>query len=156
MEKEPILYEIGYLLKSDLKDEEISFFLEKARNIVAEKKGLILAEGKVKKQILAYPIKKEQMAFFNWISCMVTPEAIKEIKKQLDKENTILRFLIIQTQRETQKKTPKTKIKKQKIPAGIKNLMAASPEPLSAEEKKEIKIKEEEIDKKIEELLGEN
>ena len=142
MDKETILYEIGYLLKSSLKDDEVVKFAEKLRNIISEKKGLIISEGKPKKQTLEYPIKKESSAFFNWIKFMLGQDFIKEIKETLDKEKNLLRFLIIKTKKEGPAKPTILKPKK-RIIKKTKEVAEETP-----------KIKEEEIDKKIEELLG--
>ncbi|MBU1178935.1 30S ribosomal protein S6 [Patescibacteria group bacterium] len=163
MAKETNIYEIGYLLKATLKEEEILAFTEKLRNAVTEKHGLIISEGKTKKETLAYPIKKENNAFFSWIKFSISTEtsAIKEIKKYLEKQNDVLRFLIMRATKEKQHKSVIKRERRAK-PIFVKTEMPTkeiSQKPTEVPEQKEtpedIKIKEEEIDKKIEELLGE-
>ncbi|MFC1756726.1 30S ribosomal protein S6 [Patescibacteria group bacterium] len=163
------IYEIGYLLKTNLKDEDVLAFSEKLRNIITEKSGLVINEGKVKKEILAYPIKKELTAFFNWIKFSISTKlsSVEEIKEYLDKQEQLIRFLIIKATREDQKPTSfkpfsKTRekfkkfsfIKKEdtqkEVPTIAKNDLEFPTPP-----KADIGTKEEEIDKQIEELLGE-
>jgi len=151
MEKEAILYEIGYLLNSNLKEEEILVFIENLRNKITEKNGLIVSEGRTKKQTLAYPIKKENTAFFNWIKFKLTPETIKNLEEEIKKEKDILRFLITKPAKEKSSFiTSKKSFRPKKV-----ILETKQEKPLKSTEPKEQKIKEEEIDKKIEELLGE-
>lgn len=174
LEKESKIYEFGYLLKADLKEEEILDFSEKLRKKITEKKGLILTEGKTKKITLAYPISKETMAVFNWVKFTINPNSIKELEEYLKKESLVLRFLTVKSEKEEVASKPTIKkIRKIKKPEEISEITPITKTPelpllekpeksikepeIEPEEKpKEQKIKEEEIDKKIEELLGEN
>ncbi len=164
MSKETNLYEIGYLLKSDLKEEDILAFSDKLRDVITKNGGLVLTEGKIQKKELAYPIKKEETALFNWVKFSISTDKsiIKEIKEYLDKQSEILRFLIIKTEEEQQKQIT---FKKRPLDKKIEELTNKAPETTKnetsekTEEKTDTekdKVKEEEIDKKIEELLGEN
>lgn len=151
MEKDAMTYEIGYLLKPSIKEEEVLAFSEKLRNLIIEKTGLILSEGAVKNQPLAYAIKKQTGAYFNWIKFLLRPESIKEIEGYLKKDSSMLRFLTMKAPEKTGKAAKqKQKIKKAKIAPKLKEIEIATTEPSIAEPT----IKEEEIDRKIEELLG--
>ncbi len=161
MIKETNLYEIGYLLKEDLKEEEILAFSEKFRNIITKNGGLIITEGKIKKETLAYPIKKEINALFNWVKFSISTDKsiLNKIKKHLDTQSEILRFLTIKTEEEQQKpiifkKRPAAK----KIDEVTKEITETNEKILKKEEidTTKSKVKEEEIDKEIEELLGKN
>lgn len=152
MEKDAILYEIGYLLKDSLEDEDVLSFSENLRNSITEKGGLITTEGKPKKQSLVYPIKKEVTTTFNWLKFLVKPIAIKEVKNYLEGHPSVLRFLIMKTETEKapKKGTLKPKRLQVKKPAVV---TMATPETTKSEIEMD-ELKEEEIDKKIEELLG--
>jgi len=150
MEKEAILYEIGYLLNPNLKDEEILYFTDKLKTIISEKNGLVESEGKSKKQALAYPVKKETSAIFNWIKFAATPSAIEEISEYFKKHPAVLRFLVIKTKKE---EPPRPVILRPKIRKTEETAAAAA---VSGQEEVKEKIQEAEIDKKIEELLGDN
>jgi len=146
MEKDAGLYEIGYLFKDGLGDEEILSFSENLRNTITDRGGLITTEGKPKKQNLAYPIKKETTAIFNWLRFMVKPALLGEIEKYLKEQKTIIRFIVVKTVKEKAQKPRVPRLKKTKLVIPAENDAGKT-------EKEE--IKEEEIDKKIEELLGE-
>ena len=106
-----------------------------------------MSEGRAKKQTLAYPINKESTAFFNWIKFSLDSTAIKELNLVLDRHQSVLRFLLIKDTKEEAIKRPVLRPKK---------LPAVKKEPATEIAKEaEIQIQEEEIDKKIEEILGE-
>lgn len=152
MEKSAELYEIGYLVKDSLRDEDVLSFSENLRNTITEKGGLVISEGKPKKQNLAYPIKKETLATFNWLGLTMKPQTIEEIDKYLKENSDVLRFIIIKTEKE---KAPKPSILKPKKIRRKKQITTSISVPkIEESDKEKEEIKEEEIDKKIEELLG--
>ncbi len=156
MEKDAELYEIGYLLKSDLGDEDVLSFSEKLRNTITDKSGLITSDGKPRRQNLAYPIKGETFATFNWLNFMAKPSLISTVEKYMEDQSVVLRFLIIKTEKE---KTPKPgSLKARRIRTkreeGVAPVVPGIDFPAGRPDEKKEEIKEEEIDKKIEELLG--
>jgi ribosomal protein S6 len=143
-EKEPRLYEFAYLLNPLITEEKLADEINILRSIIEEKaNSLILSEEAPKSRKLAYPIKKVDTAYFGWIRFMSRPDAVFEVKNEFDKNKNILRFLIILAKQEAAPRKP-MKISKPKKPAAVK-----APKP---EEKQP--IVEEEIDKKLEELIG--
>lgn len=162
MAKRENLYEIGYLLKPGLNEEAVLEFAEKLKTEIAGKNGIVITEGRAKKETLAYPVKKETLAFFGWLKFSFSnadSSPIKEIKAFLNKQNDILRFLIIKTSKEEQAKPALPRYFLSKTPKEKAALPEEKPEEKTKEKSRptpeETKIKEEEIDKKIEELLGE-
>jgi ribosomal protein S6 len=147
-EKETSLYEVSYLLKPDLREEEVLSFLESLRSFVVDKGGLITLEGRPKEQMLAYPIRKETRAIFNWIEFLLGSERINEIRDYLEKQGLILRYLVVKGKRERKPRKARAKISRR--PRRVK--VAEKRKPKKPEEKPV--IKEEEIDKKLEEILG--
>lgn len=87
-EKEPKKYEIGFLIREENDKETISALLKKYG---AE----ILAEEKENKIRLAYPIKKENFAYFGWIHFSLNPLIVKELREQLKLNLRVLRFVIV-------------------------------------------------------------
>jgi len=130
METEQKMYEIGYLLSPLIPEEKLDEEIFVLRKSIEDKQGLIISEGRPKMQRLAYPINKLETAYFGWIKFMAEPSSLPEIKNP-----QIIRFLIT----EIIKSSPAKKIikKKKAIIPGIKE-----------------GVKFEEIDKKLEELLG--
>ena len=158
MENEKDLYEIGYLLKSSISEEDVLAFSEKLREEINKKNGLILSEGKTERLTLAYPIEKDAFAIFNWIKFSINPEAIKEMESFMKSNSDVVRFLTIKIKKEdtikpivkTRRAHPRPSLTT--IPAK-ENKNKSIDEPV-AETIKDSHLQEKEIDKKIEELLG--
>lgn len=138
METEQRIYEIGYLLSPLIPEERLDEEISVLRKIIEDKKGFILSEARPRIQKLAYPIKNLETAYFGWIKFTADPSSLPEINPPAGGEK-IIRFLITEIV-----ETPPAKkiIKKKKIPpaGGISGIKEG--------------VKFEEIDKKLEELLG--
>lgn len=131
-------YELTYLISPHLSTEEAKAFSEKINSLI-EKEGGILSELKnPTQQKLAYPIKKEVRAYLSSLTFHLLPEKLENLKMKLKTLPEILRFLLFT------KKVAKVEIPAKKIVPKIKM-------PL----KKEKKVELEEIEKKLEEILGE-
>ncbi len=144
MEKETKMYEIGYLLSPLISEEKLDEEISALRKLIEDRKGFIMNESRARTQSLAYPVKGFNSAYFGWIKFAASPEVLPEIKISFDNPpiggDKIIRFLIIKTIKETAVPRLTRKIVKKKI---------------SFEKPKEkLGIKPEEIDKKIEELIG--
>jgi len=149
-EKEIKMYEIGYLLNPFIAEEKKDDEVVAIRSAIEGAKGLITDEGRPKMQKLAYEIKKPRTgkfedAYFGWIKFVSEPEIIIEIKKSLDKNTNIIRFLTIELDKQgsSERKSQKPRIKR--------NPHASF---TAAEPSIKTEVKTEEIDKKLEELLG--
>ncbi len=148
MERESKIYEIGYLLTPLIAEEKLPEEISVLRNLIENKHGLIIKEEAAKPRRLAYEIKKPNVGsfkngYFGWIKFMIEPETVDELKKSIDKNSNIIRFVVLDiTRDETVRKLPAEKIIKRK-------------RPVVREAKPKEEIKTEEIDKKLEEILGE-
>ncbi|NOY35640.1 MAG: 30S ribosomal protein S6 [bacterium] len=151
MENETKTYEIGYLLSPLVPDEKLDGEISALRGLIESQKCLIMGEERARIRKLAYTVQKKgsgrfDTAYFGWIKFVADPAAIAEIKGGFDKEANILRFLILDiTKNESVKKTAKKPSK----PVGFRKKTVPGAEVAIKTE-----IKPEEIDKKIEELLG--
>lgn len=152
MDSEAKLYELSYLISPAMDEAEAKNFHQSIKNIVQETGGLIDEEGEIRKQHLSYPIKKMREAFFAHARFLALPEKLEQIKNALsEKREGILRYLLIQTKR-TQITQP-----------FVKKNVAITPEgtvvpPVQVETLTRIPetpaISIEEIDKRLEEILG--
>lgn len=88
MDKEFKNYEVAFLVKSEEDREKI---LKNLNNFQFP----IIHEGKTTKIKLAYPIKKENFAYFGYLHFSAKPEEIKNLTSCLKNESGILRFLIV-------------------------------------------------------------
>jgi len=145
MEKETKMYEIGYLLSPLIPEEKLDEEISALRKLLEDKQGFIMNESRARTQSLAYPVRGFNSAYFGWIKFAASPEVLPEIKISFDNPpiggDKIIRFLILKTIKETAApRLMKKKVVRKKI---------------SLERPKEkLGIKPEEIDKKIEELIG--
>jgi ribosomal protein S6 len=122
-------YQLAYLLSPELKKEEVEN-IKKHLTTFFEKEGILDKVEEPLKRTLFYPIKKKTEAFLGTVYFYLDPEKIEGLEKKLKEEEKILRYLIV-----SEKAPKKIKIEK-KI-------------------KKPEKVELKEIEKKIEEILGE-
>jgi ribosomal protein S6 len=122
-------YQLAYLLSPELKKGEVEN-IQKHLTTFFEKEGILDKVEEPLKRTLFYPIKKKTEAFLGTVYFYLDPEKIDELEKKLKEEEKILRYLIV-----SEKAPKKIKIEK-KI-------------------KKPEKVELKEIEKKIEEILGE-
>ncbi len=81
-------YEIGFLVKEEGDAMEII-------KIINNYQATILNKGQIKKIYLAYPIKKETSAYFNYFIFSMLSQNIAKLNDVLKINLKILRFLII-------------------------------------------------------------
>jgi len=152
-------YEITLLLPPVLKDKEISEITQKTKEWIKELEGTPLSEEITKRQ-LAYPINKYQQGFYLSLGFLLEPKNLPQLEEKLRLAENILRFLIVQR---LTKKQPVSQTTKPSTSSKPKETKTA---PQKSEEIKEEKtqtpkkpIQEkaqiEELDKKLEEILGE-
>jgi len=88
MDKEVKNYEIAFLVKSE--EEQKKLF-----KILTDFQLTIINEGKLSKIKLAYPIKKQNFAYFGYLYFSGAPDVVNNLTKFLNNESSILRFIII-------------------------------------------------------------
>lgn len=106
--RDPRVYELGYILVPQIKDEDLDKEIDAVRKIITDDGGLPISEGRATLMEIAYPMDKivdnqrqtYTKGYFGWIKFDVTPEKLATIKAGLDKADTIIRFLLISTSRE--------------------------------------------------------
>ena len=133
------LYELTYLISPEFSEEEQKSLNEKINSLIQKGAG-VLNEVKLPiKKKLAYPIKKQREAFLINFNFYLEPEKLGSLEKELKSEKKILRYLILAK--------PKLKIAKvRKRPTKIIPKIPV----------KEKKVELKEIEKKLEEILGES
>ncbi|MDD5750856.1 MAG: 30S ribosomal protein S6 [Candidatus Pacebacteria bacterium] len=141
------LYELTYLLSADFSEEQAVEFVQNLQANLPESK--IMKSEAPKKIGLSYPIKKQDTAFLASVIFESTPETAEAIKKNLEKEGKILRFLIVSkksiqetpvfTPRESRPETasePEQVIPEQ---AAVPNAIQTKPAAPDSEETKPVK-----------------
>lgn len=130
-------YEIGFLVK-----EESS---EPIKNILQKNKAAVYEEGNLTRVALAYPIKKEKLAFFGYFRFTSLPEAAADIQEALKLEPAVLRTIFIKLTRNSSKS-------EKVVPFEGKRAARRQPE-VKKEGGGEGGLSNEDLEKKIEEIL---
>ena len=102
------IYEVGYHLLPTVSAEDAPGEAAKIKEAIASFGGSVISEDEPKMMPLAYPIEKVienkharfESAHFGWVKFEAGSNTPSELKKFLEKNEMILRFLIIKTVRE--------------------------------------------------------
>lgn len=146
-----LFYEINLLISPNLNEAEISSFIETMEKEL-QKYGKVDGTKTGERKKLGYPVLKQTEAWFYFLNLYPEAQNKKElldsVEKILKENKDILRSLIIK--KDTKKTEAPTKpmrtrpIKTEKI----------AEEPITEESSKSSKAQLEEIDQKIDEMLG--
>ncbi|OGZ34726.1 MAG: 30S ribosomal protein S6 [Candidatus Portnoybacteria bacterium RBG_19FT_COMBO_36_7] len=141
------MYELTYIIISNFPDQEVIAQTDKVRSFINDLGGEIKNEKLGEKRRLAYPIKKQGYGFYVTVEFNIDPEKVIELDKKIRLQSNILRHLLINKDeiKETPRRISIPRPPKEKIGIG------ARPESETPEEK----VKIEELDKKLEEILEE-
>ena len=102
------IYEVGYLFIPTIGEELINTNYTNLKDVIASFGGEMISDEMPKFMNLAYSMKKTianirntfYTAYFGWFKFKMDREKVLELKKNLDLNNDILRFLILKTVRE--------------------------------------------------------
>jgi small subunit ribosomal protein S6 len=139
------LYELTYLISSELSEEEARTFQNKIASLIKEE-GILDEIRMPFRRKLAYPIKKQVQAYLAFLNFKINPEGLANLEKKLRAENKILRYLILIKK---PVKAGKERRRKSFIPSQAPILTEKKSVP---EKEKKVELKE--IEKKLEEILG--
>lgn len=103
--------------------------------------GEVLKTVRPVKKKLAYPLKRETESYFGTVLAKLSPEAAKNMPQNLKHHGEILRLAIFEA-------------KKEKAPRAIPRIFSRRTKFSVAREEKKSETALEELDKKLEEILG--
>ena len=146
-------YELTCLISANLSESELKFSQEKIIALLQKEEGIFITralargedersssptenQGKIFKKNLASPIKKQTQAYLIVFNFQLNPAALENFKKNLMKDENILRCTIL----------AKKPVKLTKIPERLIKTIKKTHQP---------KVELKEIEKKLEEILGE-
>lgn len=149
------VYEVGYLLVPTLKEEEIPTIFGNLKELITSLEGEEISNEMPKIITLAYSMSKMiqnvrnkfDSAYFGWTKFFMDPEKVMELKKKLELDPNVLRFLIIKTVKENTTAAKRFAHKDYRR-------RTLTPKPVGQEEVGP--INKEEVDKEIEALVAEN
>lgn len=151
MNQETKSYEVSYLLSPRIPEDGVIKYVETIRSLIEKHGGLIENAPTPKLIRLAYPIKKETHGYFGYMQFLVAPQAVRDIHSGMQADESILRHLII----EWKKETAKQQAMMQKIfTKKDESSTADAPESGQKEAAEPSHANEQEIDEKLDELLG--
>ncbi len=88
-------YEMSYLLTPDIPEDKIDSEAIELKNIITENGGDIVQTNPPEKKRLAYPVRKQNQAYFGIVYFNTDKDGLDKIKKALAFYKKILRFLIL-------------------------------------------------------------
>lgn len=103
------VYEVGFHIAPFVGDENVAHEVSAIKDALEKIKAETIAEDFPRLRPLAYPIDKlikgdkkiANEAYFGWIKFEAPTEAIDGFKKEMEKRENVIRFLIIKTVRES-------------------------------------------------------
>ena len=88
-------YEIVYVIKPDLTDEERTDKIERIYSLITENGGEIEETTNWGKRSLAYEIRHYSEGHYSLTTFRLPPPAVKSLKERLNIDEEILRFQIV-------------------------------------------------------------
>lgn len=156
--RDPMIYEVGYLLVPTIPEENISVIYGNLKELVSVFGGRMISDEIPTMIPLSYIMQKTvqnirnkyDTAYFGWMKFFMDSEKILELKKKLDLDPNIIRFLIIKTVKENT-------ISAKRFTSTHKDIShKRTPMTKSNETEKSLPIDKEEIDKEIDAMVSEN
>jgi len=157
-----LFYEINLLISPNFTEDEISTFIGKMEADL-QKYGKIVSDKKAERKKLAYSVENQIEAWFYFLQLRpeVTnkKEMLDSVEKLLKENKDVVRFLIIKKdtkKTEAPAKPQRTRIHKEEKEAEAIIATTEEVTEVATEEKpKKQKVQLEEIDEKLNEMLGE-
>lgn len=164
MDQENKLYQLTCLFSPTITSEKIDQLIDKIKSKITSCGGSLSNEVPLSnpiKKTLAYPIKKCQEAFYFSLNFVLPAQTVNKLNKQLSSDNNIIRHLITNRPQAKSSQIQIKPRKKQEESLDLKIIDKIEPLPkektpaiVSDQKEKKEKIKIEELDKKLEEILN--
>ena len=146
------VYELGYLLVPSIKEEDVSVNYGNLKELVSSFGGEIIADEMPKAISLAYTMlkvisnvrNKFNKAYFGWVKLTMDAQKVLELKKNLDLDQNLIRFLILKTVKENTIATKRF----------VRGETYKRPKAKNKENEVVVPINEKEIDKEIDALVS--
>jgi len=146
-------YELTYILSSLTEKEDAQALAGKIDEMIKGLGGQIKKEEFGDKKRLAYEIKKQSYGFYVILEIEIDPEKLEELQRELRLNRDVLRHLIIAVDEKALAEAAKAKQRQARPKAPASSTAAAPSAPAVESSDKGEKVKIEELDKKLDELL---
>lgn len=159
-------YELTLILSPNLLEGEIDSLEQEVEKGIKELKGSLKNQKKPEKRELSYPIKKFQSGYFVLLTFLLGPDKIEALSSLLKDKKNILRYLInLAPEEPSFVKATRPRLAKDEKGLKIEKFKKLTKEVTEKEieilkkdsekkRKKEKEVKLENIDKKLDEILG--
>jgi ribosomal protein S6 len=161
-----MLYEIFYLIGAS-KENELDNIKSEVEKIVKDASGEFLEKETLERRKLSYAVKRENHGIYVARRFeLENTENLKEITNKLNLNGNILRFILSRAEElpelkskeerinETARKESSQKMRTEQKPLPKKEIEKAPEEKISEKSEKKEKISDDDIDKKLEEILN--
>lgn len=145
MDTDPRQYEIASLISPEASEEEVFSIAGKITNFLQDAGAIVGKIEEPKKIKLAYPIKKFREAYFGWVKFTLLPEKLAGIEKKIKLEKAIIRYLAVIAEEEPVRLRT---FHPHRIQESGRGPSSVTPP--------EEKLNVEELDRRLEEILGKN
>lgn len=139
-------YELLYIVSANYAEDELGLVKDKVKELIVKAGGEIKAEDNLGKKKLAYPIKKATQGGYLLYEFDLEGGALKKLNNDLKLSNEVLRHLI--TKKSAAAKSL-VEITQEKVEAE----KSKKTEEIKGKEEKKEKIKLEDLDQKLDEIL---
>jgi small subunit ribosomal protein S6 len=92
-------YETIVIFKPQLSDDQVNELIEKAKKVITEQGGEILAEDRWGRRKLSYPIQKAREGFYAYLKFQAGNPALERLGHHFKVQDTILRATTVQALR---------------------------------------------------------
>lgn len=149
------VYELGVNFVSSLAEEQVPAQFDAIKSLIEKAGGSFISEEAPKLRQLAYTMVKNiqgknykhDRAYFGWVKFELESEKINDLKETLDRNDNILRYIIVKTVKENTLYSHKLALHKAE---------AAKKEETTevVEAQEEVVVSDEELDKTIDDLVS--
>ncbi len=88
-------YELMLIINPQLTDAEVGEAVEKAKKLLTDEKGEVLAEDRLGRKKFAHNVGKNRDGFYVYMKVKAAPESLKVINHGLKLQETVLRAMMM-------------------------------------------------------------
>ncbi|MDD2804990.1 MAG: 30S ribosomal protein S6 [Elusimicrobiales bacterium] len=88
-------YELMLIINPQLTDAEVAEAVEKAKKILTDEKGEVLAEDRLGRKKFSHAVNKNRDGYYVYMKVKASPESVKVINHSLKLQETVLRALMM-------------------------------------------------------------
>ena len=146
------VYEVGYLLLPSIGTDDLPVLYGNLKELMISLGGVVISDEMPKMIPLAYPMTKVianvrnkfSTAYFGWIKFTMDSNKVLELKKKLDLDPNVIRFLTLKTVKENTIATRRF----------VRGETHRKPKTEKGENENVVPINKEEIDKEIDAMVA--